>query len=77
MFRADLYYRLKVAVITVPPLRERKAEILPLAQGFWPTIPENTAKMRGFQGSQQKIFYRSITGPVMCVSLKILCRGWL
>ena len=33
-FRSDLYYRLKVAVLHIPPLRERKADILPLAQSF-------------------------------------------
>ncbi len=47
--REDLFYRLKVITITLPPLRERKDDILPLAQHFLEKYRRPLGKeIRGF-----------------------------
>lgn len=43
-FREDLYYRLKVVTIKLPPLNDRKEDILPLAEHFLKKYAEENNK---------------------------------
>jgi transcriptional regulator with PAS, ATPase and Fis domain len=43
-FREDLFYRLNVVSICLPPLRERPADLAPLAQSFLNENPDAAAK---------------------------------
>ncbi len=48
-FREDLFFRLNVIQIKIPPLRERKEDIIPLAEFFLRKfIALNGAKVKGF-----------------------------
>lgn len=48
-FREDLYYRLNVIEVRIPPLRERKEDIRPLAEYFLQKhLPRSNKKISGF-----------------------------
>jgi DNA-binding NtrC family response regulator len=43
-FREDLYYRLNVITVDLPPLRDRREDVLPLAQHFITRFAEENSK---------------------------------
>ena len=51
-FRPDLYFRLKVIPIVIPPLRKRKEDVVPLAQSFVQHFDQEFKKsVRGFDAA--------------------------
>src|SRR5437899_1672833 len=58
-FREDLYYRLNVVSIEMPPLRERKEDIMPLANAFIRKFAgELKKKIEGIEPEAQKLLMR-------------------
>jgi two-component system response regulator HydG len=59
LFREDLYYRLNVVAIDMPPLRDRKDDILPLAGSFIRRFSgELKKKIDGLDTEAQKLLMR-------------------
>jgi DNA-binding NtrC family response regulator len=58
-FREDLYYRLNVVTVKVPPLRERKEDILPLAKHFIDEAAREMKKdLRGIDPGAVRVLQR-------------------
>jgi DNA-binding NtrC family response regulator len=61
-FREDLFYRLNVVSIDLPPLRERRGDILPLAEFFLARYSEENGKQ--------------LTGFTDAASARLSAHGW-
>jgi transcriptional regulator with PAS, ATPase and Fis domain len=62
-FREDLYYRINVFPIHIPPLRERRDDILPLAEFFLKSLSTRMGRSASFISLEARELLRSYDWP--------------
>ncbi len=56
-FRSDLYYRLRVIPIRVPALRERREDVLPLAEHFLRRLAERNGRAKTLSAAANRLLF--------------------
>ncbi|MBF0497909.1 MAG: sigma-54-dependent Fis family transcriptional regulator, partial [Deltaproteobacteria bacterium] len=62
-FREDLFYRINVFPINIPPLRERPADIVPLAEYFVKKFTQDKARPKGYLTDESRRILTNHTWP--------------
>ncbi|WP_018948655.1 sigma-54 dependent transcriptional regulator [Thioalkalivibrio sp. ALMg11] len=75
-FRADLYYRLRVLELSIPPLRERREDIIPLAQHFLEALAGSGPVPQLSHAARQALESQDWPGNVRELA-NALERGWV
>ena len=75
-FREDLYYRLNVVPIAVAPLRERLADILPLAERFLRLVAGQGAPKQLTAAAAARLLAHPWPGNVRELRNLAACRTW-
>jgi two-component system response regulator AtoC len=63
LFREDLFFRINVIGLTVPPLRERKEQLLPLTRYFFEVNQKKYGKSAPFPTSRTMEFFQEYDWP--------------
>lgn len=75
-FRADLYYRLRVLELSIPPLRERREDIIPLARHFLEALAGSGPVPQLSHAARQALESQDWPGNVRELA-NALERGWV
>ena len=70
-FREDLFYRLNVVAVELPPLRQRKSDIPLLVDHFLARYAEENGKAVGEVSKEALDLLTRYAYPAMCASCKI------